>query len=311
MKQLRYICAQPAIPYYAWQVEVMINNFIKNGVNPSSIDIVLWTSPATNLEKWKVMQDVYPDVGFHFYKDDRVAPTYVSSIRPNILKKHFAKFPELVHQAIFYHDCDIVLTQPPTWDKFLNDEVWYCSDTIPYVGARYIKSKKLNILQEMCDVVGVSVDKVDFEEQNSGGAQYIMKNVTSAFWDKVERDSEALMQYFNRKAAEYVNIPNYHPIQAWTADMWAVLWNAWHFGHTVNVPTEMDFCWPTDPIDKWNTHTIFHNSGVTGPNAGMFYKAQYTHVLPYDVQLDTFDVKRCSYRYVQEIVETSTRSCLL
>ena len=38
MKNLRYICVQPRILYYAWQVEVMINNFIKHGINPNNID---------------------------------------------------------------------------------------------------------------------------------------------------------------------------------------------------------------------------------------------------------------------------------
>ena len=41
MKNLRYICVQPRILYYAWQVEVMINNFIKHGINPNNIDIVV------------------------------------------------------------------------------------------------------------------------------------------------------------------------------------------------------------------------------------------------------------------------------
>ena len=51
---LRYICVQPRILYYVWQVEVMINNFLKNGVNPNNIDILvawnpnclLYTSPS-------------------------------------------------------------------------------------------------------------------------------------------------------------------------------------------------------------------------------------------------------------------------
>ena len=40
MKNLRFICAQPSTMYYAWQVEVMINNFIEMGVNPNFIDVV-------------------------------------------------------------------------------------------------------------------------------------------------------------------------------------------------------------------------------------------------------------------------------
>jgi hypothetical protein len=289
----------------------MINNFIKNGVNPSSIDIVLGTSSATPLDKWKIMQNAYPEVGFHFYEDDRVKPVYISSIRPNILKKHFAKFPELANDAIFYHDCDIALTRPPNWDKFLDDDIWYCSDTAGYVGARYIKSKEMGIYEDMCNLIGIPTNVPEENEKNSGGAQYIMKNVDAAFWEKVEKDSEGLYAYFLSHARTNQYPPTYHPIQSWTSDMWAVLWNAWYFGHTVNTPVELEFCWPTEGINAWDAHALFHNSGVVNANQKMFFKPMYTQSLPYTIQLDSFDTNYCSYRYVQEIVETSTRSCLV
>ena len=308
---LRYICAQPAIPYYTWQVEVMVNNFIKNGVPPNNIDIVLATSPATDLTKWKVLRDNYPEVGFHFYEDDRVNPVYISSVRPNVLKKHFEKFPDLVNEAIFYHDCDIVLTQPQNWDKFLGDDIWYCSNTVSYVGARYVKSKGMGIYEDMCEIIGIPTNVPSDNEHNSGGAQYIMKNVDAAFWEKVEKDSEELTKYFVNHAAKNKYPPEYHPIQAWTADMWAVLWNAWYFGHTVQVPTELDFCWPMDHVSKWDTHKIFHNSGVVSTSEGMLYKGLYMNILPYNLQLDDFDATKCSYRYAQEIVETSQTTALL
>jgi hypothetical protein len=40
LDRLKFICAQPATSYYAWQVEVMIKNFLEMGVDPSSINIV-------------------------------------------------------------------------------------------------------------------------------------------------------------------------------------------------------------------------------------------------------------------------------
>jgi hypothetical protein len=40
MKRLYYVCAQPATLYYAWQVEVMVNNFLKHGVPPETIHVV-------------------------------------------------------------------------------------------------------------------------------------------------------------------------------------------------------------------------------------------------------------------------------
>ena len=109
MKNLRYICAQPRLVYYAWQVEVMINNFIKNGINPNNIDIlVAWnpnddTSKPETIEMWNKLTAHYNTVRFFFYEDTRKKPIhYISSIRPNILKQHFKAHPELKDEAIFY-----------------------------------------------------------------------------------------------------------------------------------------------------------------------------------------------------------------
>jgi hypothetical protein len=88
MKNLRYICAQPRLVYYAWQVEVMINNFIKNGINPNNIDIlVAWnpndtTSSKESIEMWEKLSSHYNSVRFFFYEDTREKPIrYISSIR--------------------------------------------------------------------------------------------------------------------------------------------------------------------------------------------------------------------------------------
>ena len=236
-----------------------------------------------------------------------------SSIRPHILKQHFIEHSYLTHNTIFYHDCDIVLTQPVTWEQFIHDNVWYLSDTIFYIGANYIKSKKYGLYERMCEIVNIPEDVPIKNELSSGGAQYIMKNVTYEFWDKVEKDSESLYQFFAHHLKAFPQSPKYHPIQMWTADMWAVLWNAWYFGHTTVVPKEMDFIWPGHIISEWNTKYIFHNAGVTGPNTdkGLFYKSLYTHKLPYDINLSDYKKDRCSYLYVQEILETGKTSCLL
>jgi len=50
--KLRFICAQPTSLYYAWQVEVMINNFIEMGINPNMIDIVCWKINNVIPEEW-------------------------------------------------------------------------------------------------------------------------------------------------------------------------------------------------------------------------------------------------------------------
>ena len=40
MRNLKFICCQPATLYYARQVEVLINNFLEMGVKPEQIDII-------------------------------------------------------------------------------------------------------------------------------------------------------------------------------------------------------------------------------------------------------------------------------
>ena len=57
---------------------------------------------------------------FEFYKDTRNDYSYISSIRPHLLKKHWEKHPWLVWQDIFYHDCDIALTKPLKLDDKLS-----------------------------------------------------------------------------------------------------------------------------------------------------------------------------------------------
>lgn len=312
MKRLYYVCAQPAIMYYAWQIEVMIHNFIKNEISPEYIHIVSAYTEDIPTE-WLKLQDKFREVKFFFYEDKRQTPVYTSSIRPHILKQHFKEHQYLTDAAIFYHDCDVILTKPIPWEQFRQDDVWYLSDTISYIGANYIKSKKYGIYERMCEIVGIPQEIPEKNELDSGGAQYIMKNVTYEFWDKVERDSEALYQFFMNHLKAFPQSETYHPIQMWTADMWAVLWNAWYFKHETKVVKEMDFIWPGHMITDWDTKYIFHNAGVMGPHTdpGLFYKALYTNTLPYNINLTDFKTDRCSYRYVEEILNTAQNSCLL
>jgi hypothetical protein len=319
MKNLRYICVQPRILYYAWQVEVMINNFIKHNINPNNIDIlVAWnpnddTSKPENIETWNKLASHYNSVRFFFYQDTREQPIhYISSIRPNILKQHFKAHPQLESEAIFYHDCDIVFTQTPNWTPFLNDNIWYLSNTNSYINYDYIISKGFEVYDKMCKIVQMDPIIPKLMNSNSGGAQYLMKNVDWVFWEFVERDSEKLFKEItdlnnHKKAAD----PNYHELQIWCADMWAVLWNGWNFGNETKVVPEMDFSWATDPSSRWNETTIYHNAGATCGCGGTFYKALYMDLLPYGLNAEKFDKEKNCYNYVLEIQETAKISPLI
>jgi hypothetical protein len=328
MKNLRYICVQPRLIYYAWQVEVMINNFIKHGINPNNIDILIaWnlndltTSVQANVDAWNKLASYYSSVRFFFYQDTREQPIhYISSIRPNILKQHFKAHPELENEAIFYHDCDIVFTKQPNWDKFLNDNIWYLSDTNSYINYDYIISKGQDIYDKMCKITNINPLIPKLMNSNSGGAQYIMKNINAEYWEKVEKDSETLFKEITDLNDEKVQLDRhtmpegearqpYHPLQIWCADMWAVLWNGWLLGNETKVVHEMNFSWATDFKNRWEETTIFHNAGVT-KTGDIFYKGDYINNLPYLIE-DTFNEDYCSKLYFNEIKETAQKSCLI
>jgi hypothetical protein len=297
----------------------MINNFIKHGINPNNIDIlVAWnpndkTSEPENIEAWNKLASHYSSVRFFFYEDIRQQPIYyISSVRPNILKQHFKAHPQLESEAIFYYDCDVVFSKPPDFNAFLSDDIWYLSNTNSYINYDYIISKGQDIYNKMCEIVQIDPIIPRLMNSNSGGAQYLMKNVDWAFWEFVERDSEKLFKEITElNNIKKVNDPKYHELQIWCADMWAVLWNGWLSGNETKVVSEMDFSWATDPISRWDETLIYHNAGATCGCGGLFYKALYMDTLPYNIEIEKFDKEKNCYNYVLEIKETAQKSCLI
>jgi hypothetical protein len=304
---MKFICAQPGIDYYTWQVEVMINNFIEKGVNPKDIHIVC-SHHGTILPKWIKLKDSYSDVNFFFYRDERQKPSYISSVRPHLLYKHWILHPELEKETIFYHDCDIVFAKPVDFEGMLEDNKCYVSDTVSYIGAEYIRSKGEHYLDYMADIVNVNKQYIIEQEKNSGGAQYILKNIPTEFWKKVYYDSEALFRLITHQIDK--DKPG-HPLQIWCADMWAVLWNLWFWDKQVLVSDKLSFSWATSGIQDWDKHPIFHNAGVVDDKHQMFYKGKYQTVLPYDIKLEDYTPAVCSYMYAQEIINTSKKSKLI
>ena len=314
--KIRFVCAQPATLYYAWQVEVMINNFSAMGINPNNIDIVCWRDGSIPIE-WSKLANNYA-ARFFFYDDTRETKNYVSSIRPNILKQHFKQFPELEQDAIFYHDCDIVFTKPVEWYKFLYDDNWYGSDTRFYIGYEYIISKGEQVLDAMCNIVGIDKEIIKENERNSIGAQYLMKGIGWQFWDGVERDCERLFKEITDLNNEKIELDRhtmsegearqpYHPLQIWCADMWAVLWRGWKMGKKTICHPDLEFAWATSTEDEWDKLNIFHNAGVTDAANGLFYKALYMNELPYnkDLKINEGTASKKYYEIIQKVEKKS------
>jgi len=83
-----YVCAQPATAYYAWQLDTMLCNFLKNGVPPADTHVVL-AEDAGAAAQYGALEPKHPRVRFFRYHDTRTDRTYIPSVRPHLLRKHF------------------------------------------------------------------------------------------------------------------------------------------------------------------------------------------------------------------------------
>ena len=304
---LRFLCAQPAIKYYSWQLEVMLNNFMEMGINPNQVDIVCWKKDGEIPEEYSKLANGYP-ARFFFYDDTRETKHYISSIRPNILKQHFTKYPELENEAILYHDCDIVFTKPINWEQYLQDDKWYGSDCRWYIGHDYILSKGEDILDKMCEIVDIDKQLVKDNELNAIGAQYLMKGINAQFWANVEKDCERLFKEITDINNEKkIANPTYHELQIWCSDMFAVLWNGWKLGYKSVCHPDLEFAWATSTEADWDRLNIFHNAGVTDTASGLFYKAIYMNDLPYNknLQIKENTASKKYYEFIQKVEKKS------
>lgn len=298
---MKYICAQPGTRYYAWQIEIMLMNFKEMGIPLQDVHIVCAMHDQNALHLYHQISNQYPEAVIEFYPDTRRTTHYPSSIRPNILKQHF--FKHKLSEPFFYHDCDMIFTKKVDFTPFLNDDICYGSDTRFYIGHDYIKSKGYGILEMMASLSGIDVETIKENELNCIGAQYLIKGVDFRFWDEVEKICETLFLEItlenNRIKADN---PNYHELQIWTADMWAVLWNLWKWGKQTKVDDYFDFAWATSTIEDWDRLNIFHNAGITETGHGFFYKGDYMHnPLNKELQIREKSAQKHYYEYVKKV----------
>ncbi len=200
------------------------------------------------------------------------------------------------YDEFLYIDSDIIFRELPNY-SLLGHHCWV-SDTISYIGGEYVLSKSWKLLKNMCAIVGISPELVLLRNKHSGGAQYVMRDIDSNFWRKVEKDAINLYLYMEPYSDK--KVPG--GIQSWTADMWAVLWNLWLRELECKVSPELDFCWPRDPLSRWEACKILHNAGVTPKEKdNLFYKGDYINVNPVGSRFDYVDSTRCSIKYVDII----------
>jgi len=309
-----YLSAQPDTPYFLWQLEIQLINFRDMGINPTFIHVLLGFKQKVgpNLEFQKFEKLNLARV--FYYADERQDQTYVSSIRPHIIAKHFEKNNVPIGEKIFYHDCDIIFRQRIDIDKNLGCNEWFVSDTRNYIDSKHLREVGGNLaFIDLCKAVDIDPEAVIQQDTNAGGAQYILTDTDSAFWEKIEYYSTVIFKtikdnYFIHREA-FINekgggTSDYIGIQAWCADMWAMLWVGVKLGFKITIHKELDFCWPRESLDRYYDTKILHNSGISEVDSfRLFYKDYYRQHHPYfdNFQLISQDV--CSIKYVDALAK--------
>lgn len=329
MRKLKFLCVQPDDFYYFWQTHLWLESLKQLGHSDKAIVLIFTPNFREKNETWQKLEELYPESTFGYIKDEdgisKLLGIYIPIIRPYSLMKYFNAHPELKHDAIFYCDSDIIFAKNFNIDKYIDDDVNYLSDTNSYINASYFDSKikdvlpekleeykKRDILEECCQLVGITRKIAEENNLHSGGAQYLLKNIDGEFWNKMLTSCIRIRLHLQQVNKEFFLNEN-KGFQAWCADMWALLYGLWETGAiTRNIP-EMEFSWSSDNIEKLKTTGILHNAGITDPYMQgaypAFYKGAYhTGKNPFDdphlqiVLEDEEAKKHCTHFYLTQLL---------
>ena len=293
MEKILFVSAQPDVPYFIWQIKIYVNNFIEKGINPNQIHFVLGIVKVNGIPSEESIK--LKDLGINVYHfiDERNKKTYIPSIKPYLISK-WIKLNSDYGKLFFLHDADIIFNKLPNFNKLINDDICYLSDTIGYIGYNYIidccdryekahpKSEKGQLLKEMANIVGVSVDVIKDNQENSGGGQYLIKNTTFEVWNKIYKDSTNLYDQMLDYQKRFPISPG--EIQFWTAEMWSLIWNLWMYNYKTKITNELDFSWATDSLKVYEKRPILHMAGVTEDmKFKKFYKGDFINVDPIEM----------------------------
>lgn len=293
---MKYILCQPSIPRFKWELEVCITRLQKLGIDNI---VLLFNKRDDTIPSF--FKDYY-GVDVHVYTDFDRDKTYIPSIKPYLWMRYLQEDKSRENDTYFYLDSDVLLREIPNVEP--SENVWLASNCTSYISNDYIDSKGDNLLQDMCNVLDIDYDLIRAKKP-IGGAQWVIKNPSYEYWEKVYEDSIKLYNYLCKIESIYVrnNEKGYTPIQKWTAEMWAQLWNVYHFDKDVDTPSELNFAWPNHPRESYYNHNLLHNAGVTVQDKDMFFKGKYVNKSPFKDNLSYVNQGKASYEYVLAIKE--------
>lgn len=319
MKNLIFLNSCPHDPYFQWQEEVCITNFRKFGLSDKMVVIVWYPKGSTQLDRWRVLQKKYPEVRFHLYEDEGVdLGLYISQLRPHSIKKYFKEFKyELKDKVFFYHDSDIIFNYLPDFEKLIQGDILWQSNTTGYLDYDYLRRKedqgklpKHLAVKTMATIGGIPVETIQEYNGKTGGAQYILKNIDSDFWQDIETQVLKIRRAFFYGVEGSIN-KRYFPseeegFQSWCADMWAINFALWKRGFKTDVTPELEFSWATDSLETFNKKPIYHNAGAT-KGGEIFYKGDWIYRSPICEKIPMPPETSASRQYVLAINEVCNK----
>jgi hypothetical protein len=283
--------AQPSIPRFSWELEVLLTNIRQF----TDMEVILLFSKPHDYDK-SVPQHLvrkYQGVRAFVYEDNRFDKSYIPSIRPYLWWQYLKADPARENETYFYIDSDVIFREWPDFSAMqVNALHWAGSNCDSYIGYDYLKQVTQGdaIIGRMASYCGIE------PKQMIGvpgiGAQLVIANPTAEMWQKSYNRSNILWHYLDGVNSN---------IQKWTAEMWAQLWTWVEHGITLDMPDELNFCWATDPLDRWENTKIMHNSGVTEDTGKLFFKGKYRDYTPFGEDFSWVDTKKCSRKYVDAI----------
>lgn len=296
MKELKFLTVFPSDSYFSWQCHLWLESLKNMGQSDKAI-VLIFTPADRQDENRKAFQsiiDLYPEVEFNFYKDEHNVSKwlgrYIPILRLYTAWRYWTDKPEMKDKAVFYCDSDILFLEGFSLDKFLDDDIIYCSDTNSYINASYFDSKvrdvlpekleeykTIDVLDELAKMIGINRQICEKNNLHSGGTQYLLKNIDAEYWKKLLNDCIPAKTYLEDINKKYFESES-RGYQSWTMDMWLVLWELWRRGQETKVVKELDFSWATDRIERLQSTTIFHNAGIASvlqDGHPCFYKGKY------------------------------------
>lgn len=247
-------------------------------------------------------KEQFPNNVFIF-KDERVQKHYIPTIKIHGVVKYLEQ--DTRQQDLMLIDSDIIFRESLDYSKFTEENTVYCSDTKGYIGYQYLKTKGDEIVKDMATFTGIDFQTIVDKNDRSGGAQLYYKGVKDllGYFKEVEDLSPKLYDLM-RKHPTYNDYKP--PIQAWTSEMWCVLWLLWKRNIETEIHEELDFKWATDPISFWEKSKILHMAGVTANMKDKFFKGRYINKNPFVQDYSHINSNSITNIYINEMMETKS-----